>query len=117
MPYVDGFVLAVPKARLDRYQAFTREAGEVLKEHGACAYVECVGDALPEGEQTAIPHAVQSGEDEVVVYAWIVYSSKDERDEVHAKVMADPRLADAPAGFTLGGKRLIEAGLHAQVEI
>ena len=93
MPCVDGFVLAVPKARLDGYRAFTRLAADVLKEHGACAYVECIGDELPPDELTAVPHAVQSGEDEVVVYAWIVYGCKDERDEIHAKVMADPRLA------------------------
>jgi uncharacterized protein YbaA (DUF1428 family) len=117
MPYVDGFVLAVPKAKLDDYRAFTRKAGEVLREHGACAYVECIGDEIPEGEFNAVPHAVQPCDDEVVVYSWIVYDSKDERDRIQSRALADPRLRDAPADFPLDGEHLIADGLHQLVEV
>ena len=50
MPYVDGFVLAVPKKNLDAYKQLARRAGDVWKEYGADDYVECVGDE-------AAPHA------------------------------------------------------------
>ena len=92
MPYVDGFVLAVPKAKLDAYKALARTAGEVWKEHGALSYVECIADDVPYGELTSFPRAVQAKEDEVVVFSWITYESRAKRDEVNAKVMADPRL-------------------------
>jgi uncharacterized protein YbaA (DUF1428 family) len=117
MPYVDGFVLAVPKAKLDGYRSFTRVAGEVLREHGACAYVECVGDQIPPSEFAALPHAIQPCDDEVVVYSWIVYDSKQERDRIHAEAMDDPRLRDASDDFPVDGKRLIEEGLHALLEV
>ena len=69
MSYVDGFVLAVPKARLEEYKEMARLAGSVWKEHGALAYVECVGDDVPFGELTSFPRSVQAKEDEVVVFA------------------------------------------------
>jgi uncharacterized protein YbaA (DUF1428 family) len=117
MPFVDGFVLAVPKAKLDDYRAFTRKTGEVLREHGACAYLECVGDDAPPDELAFVPHALDQCEDEVVVYSWIVYDSKGERDRIHAEALADPRLKDSPPDFRLDGCRLIQDGLHALVEV
>ena len=73
MAYVDGFVIAVPKAKLDAYKAMARECAPVWKEHGAIDYVECVGDDTPYGEITSFPRAVQLKEDEVVIFSWIVY--------------------------------------------
>jgi uncharacterized protein YbaA (DUF1428 family) len=116
LPYVDGFVLAVPKAKLEDYRAFTRRAGEVLREHGACAFVECIGDEVPDGELSAVPHAIQPGEHEVLVYSWIVYDSKDERDRIHARTLADPRL-EACDEFPLDARSLIGGGLHQLVEV
>src|SRR5260221_14673279 len=107
MPYVDGFVIPVPKARIEAYKAQARKAGEVWKEYGALAFVECIGDDVPVGELTSFPRAVQAKEDEVVVFSWIVYRNRAERDAIDAKVMADPRLkGDMP----LDGKRLIFGG-------
>src|ERR1700738_2582926 len=92
MTYVDGFVVAVPKQNLEAYKGFARKAGEVWKEHGAVAVVECIGDDVPYGKLTSFPRAVQAKEDESVIFAWIVYESRAHRDAVNAKVMADPRL-------------------------
>src|SRR3546814_13732160 len=92
MSYVDGFVLAVPKEKLDAYKALASRAGEVWKEHGALSYVECVADDVPYGELTSFPRSVQAEADETVVFAWITYESRERRDAVMAKVMADPRL-------------------------
>jgi uncharacterized protein YbaA (DUF1428 family) len=117
MPYVDGFVLAVQKARLDDYRALARKGGEVWKEYGALAYVECVADDVPYGELTSFPRAVQAKDDEVVVFSWIVYESREHRDAVNAKVMADPRLKPDPAGMPFDGKRMIYGGFKTIVEL
>ena len=68
MAYVDGFVLALPKDKIDAYTAFSRKTGEVWMEHGAITYVECIGDDVPHGEVTSFPRAVQAKDDEVVLW-------------------------------------------------
>ena len=114
MPYVDGFVLPVKKDRIEEYKAFARKAGEVWKEYGAVDYVECVGDDVPYGQLTSFPRAVQATDDEVVVFSWIVYKSRAERDAVMPKIMADPRLkADMP----FDGKRLIFGGFDMAIKM
>jgi uncharacterized protein YbaA (DUF1428 family) len=117
MSYADGFVLAVPKARLEEYKAMARLGGTVWKEHGALAYVECTGDDVPYGELTSFPRAVQAKEDEVVIFSWIVYESRAARDEIVKKVMADPRLTMPPAGMPFDGKRMIYGGFEVFVEL
>ena len=117
MPYVDGFVLAVPKASLEAYRVLARAAGTVWKEHGALAYVECVGDDVPYGELTSFPRAVQAKDDEVVVFAWIVYDSRACRDEVNARVMADPRLKNAMNDLPFDAKRMIYGGFESFVQL
>ena len=116
MSYVDGFVLAVPKARIGEYKAFSAKCGAVWKEHGALTYVECVADDVPYGELTSFPRAVQAGEDEVVVFSWITYESREQRDAVNAKVMADPRL-DAMADMPFDGKRMIFGGFEVLLKL
>src|ERR671910_429504 len=110
MPYVDGFVLAVPKQKIEAYKTMARTAGEVWKEYGALAYVECVGDDVPYGELTSFPRAVQAKDDETVVFSWVVYESREQRDAINAKVMADPRLKDSTTNMPFDGKRLIYGG-------
>ena len=117
MSYVDGFVLAVPKARLEDYKALARLAGSVWKEHGALAYVECTGDDTPYGELTSFPRAVQAKDDEIVIFSWIVYPSRAARDEINAKVMADPRLKNDASKVPFDGKRMIFGGFEAFVEL
>jgi uncharacterized protein YbaA (DUF1428 family) len=117
MAYVDGFVLAVPKRNLDAYKALARKAGEVWKEHGALAYVECVGDDVPYGELTSFPRAVLAKEDEVVVFSWIMYESRAQRDAINAKVMADPRLKDGMENMPFDGKRMIYGGFETFLEL
>jgi uncharacterized protein YbaA (DUF1428 family) len=117
MPCVDGFVLAVPRSRLEEYRSFSRKAGEVWRDHGACAFVECIGDELPKSELEALPHALDPADDEVVVYSWIVYDSPEAREKIHAEAMADPRLKDAPPEFPIDARRLMETGRHALVEV
>src|SRR5690606_38099463 len=110
MTYVDGFLLAVRKDRLGDYEDLARRAGAIWMEYGALSYVECVGDDVPYGELTSFPRAVQATDDEVVVFAWITYRSREHRDEVMAKVMADERLKPDMETAPFDGKRMIFGG-------
>ena len=117
MSYVDGFVLAVPAARLDDYKKLAKTAGAVWMEHGALAYVECVGDDVPYGDITSFPRAVQAKDDETVVFSWVVYESRESRDAVMAKVMADIRLKPDWATMPFDGKRMIFGGFKPFMEL
>jgi len=116
MAYVDGFVLAVPRAKLDEYKALARKAGEVWMDHGALSYVECVADDVPYGELTSFPRAVQAKDDEVVVFSWITYESRAARDAINAKVMADDRLEGKMEDMPFDGKRMIFGGFETFME-
>ncbi len=117
MSYVDGFVMAVPKARLDEYRAAARLGGEVWKEKGALAYVECLADDVPYGEVTSFPRAVQAKEDEIVVFSWIVYASRADRDRIMGEVMQDPRLEPMMQDPPFDAKRMIFGGFESFVEL
>ncbi|MFT4159780.1 DUF1428 domain-containing protein [Shinella sp.] len=117
MAYVDGFLLAVPKANLEAYKAMARTAGAVWKEYGAIDYVECVGDDVPYGELTSFPRAVLASDDEVVIFSWITYESRARRDEILAKVMADARLQGDDWKDVFDGKRMIYGGFEAFIEL
>ena len=108
MPYVDGFVLAVPRDKIEAYKALARRACDVWMEHGALDYAECIGDDVPYGELTSFPRAVMAAANEVVVFSWIVYRDRQHRDAVNSKVMADPRLKGSDMPFD--GKRMILGG-------
>jgi uncharacterized protein YbaA (DUF1428 family) len=116
MPYVDGFILAVPKDRLDDYKRMAELGCKLWMEHGAVSYLESVGDDVPYGELTSFPRAVQATDDEVVVFSWITYKSREDRDAIVAKVMADPRLKEFENNMPFDGKRMIYGGFKAIVE-
>jgi uncharacterized protein YbaA (DUF1428 family) len=113
MPYVDGFVLAVPKDRLDDYKEMAALGAKVWMEHGALSYVECIGEDVPYGELTSFPRAVQAKDDEVVIFSWATYADRKTRDEVMAKVMADERMKGDPANMPFDGKRMIFGGFES----
>ncbi len=113
MTYVDGFVLAVPKSKIDAYKAMAKVGGEVWMGHGALAYVECIGDDVPYGELTSFPRAVQAKDDEVVIFSWVVYASREDRDEISKKVMADTRMNEFMTDMPFDGKRMIFGGFKS----
>jgi uncharacterized protein YbaA (DUF1428 family) len=117
MSYVDGFLLALPKDKIEEYKKISRIAGEVWKEHGALEYVECIADDVPYGELTSFPRAVQAKDDELVIFSWIVYPSRQQRDAVNAKVMADPRLKATMSAMPFDGKRMIFGGFETLLKM
>ena len=117
--YVDGFVVPVPRSNLDAYRRMSRKAGKVWLEHGALQYWECAGDDVKPGKVTSFPQAVKLKDDETVVFSWILYKSRRDRDRINAKVMKDPRLADMmdPKRLPFDGMRMFWGGFKSIVEM
>lgn len=118
MSYVDGFVLAVPENNLAAYKRMARKAGRIWREHGALEYIECVADDVQPGKVTSFPQAVKLKPGEVVVFSWITYKSRRDRDRINKLVMTDPRLADMmdPKALPFDGKRMFWGGFKKIVE-
>lgn len=116
MPYVDGFVAAVPTANREAYRKHAEIAANVFKEHGALQVVECWGDDVPEGKLTSFPMAVKRKDDETVVFSWTTWASRQARDDAWKKVMEDPRLKPEANPMPFDGKRLIYGGFEVIVE-
>jgi uncharacterized protein YbaA (DUF1428 family) len=118
MPYVDGFIVAVPKKNLPAYVRMAKKAGKVWREHGALDYREWVADDVKVGKRTSFPRSVKLKPDETVVFSWIIYKSRAHRDRVNAKVMADKRLADMmnPKTLPFDAKRMIFGGFESLVK-
>lgn len=110
MSYVDGFVAAVPTSNREAYRDYATRAAVIFREYGALSCVECWGDDVPEGKQTSFPLAVQCKEDETVVFSWVVWPSRETRDEGWQKMMQDPRMQPGASPMPLDGKRLIYGG-------
>jgi uncharacterized protein YbaA (DUF1428 family) len=119
MPYVDGFVVPVPKAKLDQYKEMSTLCGNVWKEHGALEYREAMADDVKVGKWTSFPQSVDLKDDEIVVFSWIIYESRQHRDAVNEKVMADPRLKDmmTPETMPFDGKRMIFGGFQSFIDL
>lgn len=117
--YVDGFVVPVPRANIEAYRSMSERAGRIWKEYGALQYWECVGDDVKPGKVTSFPQSVQLKDDEVVVFSWILYESREERDRINEKVMADPRLKDMmdPKTMPFDGMRMFWGGFESIVEL
>lgn len=118
MNYVDGFVLPVPTQNLAAYRRMARKASKVWREHGALQYIECIADDVKPGKLTSFPQSVKLKPDETVIFAWIVYKSRKDRDRVNKLVMADPRLADMmdPKALPFDGKRMFWGGFKVMIE-
>lgn len=119
MNYVDGFVVPVPTKNLAAYRKLARKAGKIWREHGALEYIECVADDVKPGKVTSFPQSVKLKAGETVVFSWIVYKSRAQRDRVNAKVMKDPRLTGMmnPQALPFDAKRMFWGGFKGIVEL
>jgi uncharacterized protein YbaA (DUF1428 family) len=119
MQYVDGFVVPVPKRKLQAYRRMARKAGRIWREYGALDYRECVADDVKVGKLTSFPRSVKLKPGETVVFSWIVYKSRAQRDAVNAKVMADPRLKSMmdPKAMPFDAKRMFFGGFRTLIKL
>jgi len=118
MSYVDGFVVPVPKKKLEAYRRMAQKAGKVWRDHGALEFRECEADDVKPGKRTSFPQSVKLKRGETVFFSYIVFKSRADRDRVNAKVMKDPRISgmgdinDMP----FDAKRMIYGGFKVLVE-
>ena len=119
--YIDGFVLPVPRERLNEYQRIVEAVADIWKEHGALDYREYVGDDLNLQGTRSFTDLVAATEDETIVFGWVVFYSRDARDLANEKVAADPRMADLidplidPSNPVFDAKRMAYGGFQSLV--
>jgi uncharacterized protein YbaA (DUF1428 family) len=117
--YIDGFLLCIPREKLPDYTRVATQAGQIWREHGALAYHECAGDDMNAKDMVAFPSLAQAGPDEIVIFSWAVFRSREHRDEANAKIMADPRLSEicSSSGAIFDYKRMAYGGFKTIVAI
>jgi uncharacterized protein YbaA (DUF1428 family) len=117
MTYVDGFVLPVKKRQLARYRSMARQASKVWRAYGALEFHECVADDVPHGKRTSFPRSVKLKRGEIVVFSYIVYRSRVDRDRVMTRVMKDKRIEAMMKSrkIPFDAKRMIFGGFKTMV--
>lgn len=116
--YVDGYVIPIARSKLEDYKKMAELAGSIWKEHGALAYVECIGDDLNQEDLISFNQAANAIEGETVIFSWIVFESKQQRDQINQAVMNDPRLKEMmpPDAGPFDCKRMIYGGFKTIVD-
>jgi len=115
--YIDGFVLPVPRDRLNEYKRVAEAVAEIWKEHGALDYLEYVGDDMNREGTRSFTDLVAATEDETIVFGWVVFDSREARDLANEKVAADPRMADLIGSSNSGfdAQRMAYGGFQSLV--
>ena len=116
--YDDGFVTPVPKAKLAAYKKQARQMGAVFMKFGALSFVENIADDVKPGKLTSFPQSVKLKADEVVMFSWIAFASKAERNKAWKHVMKDPAMANFdPKTMPFDAKRMFFGGFKTIVEM
>ena len=117
--YVDGFIVPVSKKSVDAYRRMARKAGKIWREHGALDFHECIADDVKKGKLTSFPRSVKLKPSETVMFSWITYKSRKDRDRINAKVMNDKRLAKMMdiKSMPFDAKRMIFGGFKSIVDL
>ncbi len=120
--YIDGFVLPVPRNHLNEYKRVAETVAKIWKEHGALAYFEYVGEDLKLEGTRSFPELVDAKEDEAIVFGWVVFDSREERDLANERVATDPRMTDLiapltdPSRIVFDAKRMVYGGFQPFVQ-
>lgn len=118
MAYVDGFLIPVRAKNLAAYRKMALKAGEIWMEYGALDYKECVGDDLAaEGMTSTFPKTLKTKRGDAIVFSWIVYASKAERNRIQKLVMADARLAKMPSPMPFEPRHMLYGGFEVIVDL
>ena len=112
MPYIDGFVLAVPTANKRKFIDPANQGDPVVVEYGATRVLECWGDDVPDGKQTDFRRAVQAKEGENVVFSFIEWPDKATRDSAWGKMMEDPAMQPDHDNMPFDGMRMFWGGFE-----
>jgi uncharacterized protein YbaA (DUF1428 family) len=108
-PYIDGFVLPVPRDQLETYRAVVEQVAEIWREHGALAYAEYVADDAELDGTRSFTDFANTKDDEVVVFGWVAFESREARDVANERVAADPRMPELIAPLTKTARPVFDA--------
>lgn len=100
--YIDGFVFSIAKSKLSEYQNLASEVANIWCEHGAIHYQEFVGDELNLAGTKPFPATVNACENDVVIFGWVMFTSKAQRNLVHQMVAKDPRMFEVTEKYNTG---------------
>jgi len=117
VPYVDGFVMPIPKKNLEVYRRMARDAGKIWRKHGALEYWECAADDLNVKMGLPFPKGIKAKPGETILFSWILYKSRAHRDRVNARVMKDPKMAEMPKEMPFDVKRMLYGGFKPLVQL
>ncbi|WP_297797527.1 DUF1428 domain-containing protein [uncultured Eudoraea sp.] len=121
--YIDGFVLPVPRIHLNEYKRVAETVAKIWKEYGALAYFEYVGDDLKLEGTRSFPDLIDAKEDEVIVFGWVVFESREMRDLANKQVPDDPRMKDLiapltdPSQLVFDATRMVYGGFQPLVQL
>ncbi|MGK2877003.1 MAG: DUF1428 domain-containing protein [Solirubrobacterales bacterium] len=117
--YMDGFVVAVPRSKLDEHKKLARAGRKAWLEGDALDHREFVADDVPYGKETWFPRAVARRNSETVVFSWITYKSRAHRDRVNEKVMKEPKIIKLmeDAAPVFDASRMIWGGFSALIQV
>lgn len=117
--YIDGFLIPIKSENIEKYREIAQKAGEIWKELGALEYVEAAGDDLEQGEMISFKKSADAKDGETVIFAFIVFESKEERDRINALVMEDERMKAmmSPDDKVFDYKRMAYGGFNAIVDL
>jgi len=118
MPYIDGFVIAVPTVNKEKFRQHGETFDKLFIKHGALQVIEAWGDDVPKGETTDFFQAVQAKEDEIIVFSWVFWPDKATRDAGNENIMAEMQaMGDEAMQMPFDGKRMIYGGFETLIEL
>ncbi|GGZ50424.1 DUF1428 domain-containing protein [Mesonia mobilis] len=121
--YIDGFVFPIPKAHLEEYKTIAEKVAEIWKEYGALAYLEFLGDDLQAEGTASFIKTMEVKENEQLIFGWVVFPSKEIRDEANKKVPQDPRMETLvkplidPEKIIFDANRMLYGGFRSFIEV
>lgn len=116
MPYIDGFIAAVPTKNKDAYRKHVQQCAPLFRELGATRLVETWSDDVPEGKVTDFKQAVHAKQDEAVVFSWVEYPDRATRDAAAKRMMSDDRMKELGRSMPFDGRRMIYGGFAPIVQ-
>ena len=121
--YIDGFVFPIAKAHLEEYKTVAEKVAEIWKEYGALTYLEFLGDDLQAEGTASFIKTVEVKENEQLIFGWVVFPSKEIRDEANKKVPQDPRMETLvkplldPDKMIFNANRMLYGGFKSFIEV
>ena len=121
--YIDGFVFPIAKAHLEEYKTVAEKVAEIWKEYGALTYLEFLGDDLQAEGTASFIKTVEVKENEQLIFGWVVFPSKEIRDEANKKVPQDPRMETLvkplidPEKMIFDANRMLYGGFKSFIKV